>query len=102
MKANSKKTGNILNLRRSTPNREGWTWDVVREHGWGDEERVYTLDEYSTDDSGWGLWLTDAMQGTECAHYRQLAGTSEFGTAYGSQKRSAIRARLVRYFAVKA
>ena len=99
MKANSNKIGNILNLTRlSKGDGKGWAWDVV-ERNIRDDEYVYDLVEYSTNDIGEGLWRTERSGLTGYMEDRQISGTSQFGTAYGSQKRSAIRQRLVRYFA---
>lgn len=67
----------------------------------GDDEEIFGLVEYSTNDIGEGLWVTgEDYDGS--VKYAQIEGTSQFGTAYGSQSRAAIRARLVRYFEVKA
>ena len=104
MKANSNKLGNILNLSRlSRGDGKGWIWDVVEEGDVEDENNEYipVLVEYSTNHYGEGLWRTGRDQ-FGCVEYNQISGTGQFGTYYGSQKRSAIRQRLVRYFAVEA
>ena len=104
MKANSTKIGNILNLSHlSREPGKGWIWDVVEEGDVEDENNEYipVLVEYSTNESGEGLWRT-GKDYDGSIKYNQISGTDQFGTYYGSQKRSAIRARLVRYFAEEA
>ena len=89
--------GKIKNLGRTSE--KGWMWDVVeRTDGAGEDER-YGLVEYRTNDAGEGLWVT-GKDYDGSVKYTQIEGTGQFGTAYGSQTRSAIRARLVRYFEV--
>lgn len=89
--------GKIKNLS-SKNSGKGWIWDVVERFDWDDEdEGIYGLVEYSTNDAGEGLWVTgEDYDGS--VKYTQIEGTSQFGTRYGSQTRGAIRARLVRYF----